>query len=68
VHDSGYSLKFKCVDPNVKGSDFYGPDGFNEMAGFPVRVKSNNTSHSAEDAKKLWELSEKLTNVNFKFQ
>lgn len=56
-----------AVDLNVKGGDFYGPDGFNEMKGFPVKVKSNDASHSAEDAVKLWEISEKLTNVNFKF-
>jgi len=53
------------VDPNVKGSEYYGPDGFNEMKGYPVLVKSNQASHNTEDAKKLWEVSEKLTGVNF---
>ena len=57
-----------AVDPNVKGGDYYGPDGFNEMKGFPVKVKSNNTSQKIEDAKKLWELSEKLTGVSFNFK
>lgn len=53
------------VDPNVKGSEYYGPDGFNEMKGYPVLVKSNKASHNREDAVKLWEVSEKLTGVNF---
>jgi NAD(P)-dependent dehydrogenase (short-subunit alcohol dehydrogenase family) len=55
------------VDENVKGGDYYGPDGFNEMKGFPVLVKSNATSHNLEDAKKLWEVSEKITGISFPF-
>jgi len=53
------------VDLNVKGSEYYGPDGFNEMKGFPVLVQSNAASHNAEDARKLWEISEKITGVSF---
>lgn len=53
------------VDENVKGGEFYGPDGFNEMKGFPVLVKSNSASHNLEDARKLWEVSEKITGVKF---
>lgn len=55
------------VDPNVKPAEYYGPDGFNEMKGDPVLVKSNKASHNLEDAKKLWEVSEKLTGVKFEF-
>ncbi len=54
-----------AVDPNVKGGEYYGPDGFNEMKGFPVLVQSNVASHNLEDAKKLWVVSEKLTGVKF---
>ena len=53
------------VDLNVKGGEYYGPDGFNEMKGFPVLVQSNAASHNAEDARKLWEISEKITGVSF---
>ncbi len=53
------------VDPNVKGGEYYGPDGFNEMKGYPVRVKSNPASHNIEDAKRLWEISEKLTGIKY---
>jgi len=54
-----------AVDPNVKGAEYYGPDGFREMKGFPVRVQSNKASYNLEDAKKLWEVSEKITGVKF---
>jgi NAD(P)-dependent dehydrogenase (short-subunit alcohol dehydrogenase family) len=55
------------VDPHVKGGEYYGPGGFNEMKGFPVRVQSNSASHSLQDARKLWEISEKITGVSFQF-
>ena len=52
------------VDPDVKGSEYYGPDGKKEYKGYPVLVPSNEASHNLEDAAKLWEESEKLTGVN----
>lgn len=54
-----------AVDENVKGGEFYGPDGKGEKKGYPVLVQSNKLSHSEEAAKKLWDLSEKLTGVHF---
>ena len=55
------------VDPNVKGGEYYGPSGFGEMKGDPVLVKSNNASHDQEDAKQLWEVSQKLTGITYEF-
>lgn len=55
------------VDENVKGGEFYGPDGFNEMKGFPVLVQSNAASHNLEDARKLWEVSEKITGISYQW-
>jgi NAD(P)-dependent dehydrogenase (short-subunit alcohol dehydrogenase family) len=55
------------VDTFVKTGDYYGPDGFNEMKGFPVHVQSNAASHSLDDARKLWEVSEKVTGITFRF-
>ena len=53
------------VDPQVKGSEYYGPDGKREWKGYPVRVPSNEASHNLQDAARLWEESEKLTGVKF---
>ena len=55
------------VDPKVKGSEYYGPDGKREWKGYPVVVPSNEASHSPEDAASLWEDSEKLTGVKFEW-
>lgn len=49
-----------------KGDQYYGPH--EGMKGFPVIMKSNEASHKKEDARKLWEVSEKLTGITFSFQ
>ena len=54
-----------AVDPEVKGGQFYGPNGLNEAFGYPVLVKSTPASHNRDNAKKLWEVSEKLTGVKY---
>jgi len=55
------------VDPEVKGGQYYGPDEMREMKGDPVLVQSTKASHNEENARKLWEVSEKLTGVKFEF-
>ncbi|WP_420640698.1 oxidoreductase [Candidatus Leptofilum sp.] len=57
-----------AVDPNVKGSDYYGPKGFMESRGYPILVQSNEASHNMADARRLWQLSEQLTGVQFEMQ
>lgn len=51
------------IDKNVKGGEYYGPDGKREMKGYPVLVQSIPASHDKDSARKLWEMSEKLTSV-----
>ena len=53
------------LDEFALGGQYYGPNSLTQMKGNPVIVKSNKRSHDLEDAKKLWEISEKL--VDFKF-
>ena len=56
-----------AVDPDVKGGDYYGPKGFlgTDKRGSPTKVESLENSHNIEDAKKLWDKSEKLTGITF---
>ncbi len=49
----------------VQGGDYFGPDGFSEMWGHPRKVGSTARSKDLADAARLWELSEKLTDVRF---
>jgi NAD(P)-dependent dehydrogenase (short-subunit alcohol dehydrogenase family) len=55
------------IDANVKGCDYFGPDGVGELFGYPVLVKSNAASHNVDDAKRLWAMSERLTGVRYLF-
>jgi NAD(P)-dependent dehydrogenase (short-subunit alcohol dehydrogenase family) len=54
-----------AVDPDVTNGDYYGPDGFMEVAGSPVPVESNAASHDEEVARRLWEVSMELTGVRW---
>jgi NAD(P)-dependent dehydrogenase (short-subunit alcohol dehydrogenase family) len=54
-----------ATDKQVKSGDYFGPDGWREMRGYPVKVQSNELSHDKEIGKKLWNVSEELTGVKF---
>lgn len=56
-----------AVDPNARGGEYYGPDGFVEQAGHPVRVDSSRRSRDREVARRLWQVSEDLTGVKYDF-
>lgn len=58
------SLRAAC-DPSAKGGDYYGPSGFAEWRGAPVKVKSTRRSHNRELAQSLWEASERATGVRY---
>lgn len=54
-----------AFDPDAKSGDYFGPAGFMEMKGYPVKVKSNRLSRNKENARKLWTISEELTGVKY---
>lgn len=54
-----------ATDPDAISGDYFGPDGFREMRGNPVKVKSNAMSLNAQKAEQLWTLSEKLTGIKY---
>lgn len=54
-----------ATDPDAKSGDYFGPDGFREMRGNPVKVKSNSMSLNVKKAEQLWTISEKLTGIKY---
>ena len=56
-----------AFDEDAEAGDYYGPAGFMEMRGYPVKVPTSDRSKNAETAAKLWDLSEELTGVSFDF-
>lgn len=54
-----------ALDPDAKGGEYYGPGGFRQYKGAPVKVGSNRNSRDPEKAKRLWDLSEKETGIKY---
>jgi NAD(P)-dependent dehydrogenase (short-subunit alcohol dehydrogenase family) len=50
---------------DVSGADFFGPDGLFEMRGSPTRVGTHKKAKNETDAQKLFEVSERLTGLQF---
>jgi len=54
-----------ALDTNVTGGDYYGPQGFREMKGKPGPANRADVAQNEEVAKKLWKVSEELTDCEF---
>ncbi|MGW3287221.1 SDR family NAD(P)-dependent oxidoreductase [Streptomyces sp. NPDC001002] len=54
-----------ATDPGVRGGEYYGPRGFQELRGYPVRVRSSEQSHDPGMQRDLWAASEELTGVTY---
>jgi len=56
---------FAAVADEVEPGGYYGPDGFQELKGFPKRVYPNPKRISTALQQKLWEVSRELTGVSY---
>jgi NAD(P)-dependent dehydrogenase (short-subunit alcohol dehydrogenase family) len=54
-----------ATDPGAQGGDYFGPRGFYEMRGYPVKVNTTSAARNELDARRLWEVSERMTGVSF---
>jgi len=54
-----------AFDPKARPGDYFGPGGFLELHGAPVKVKPSARLRDQESAQRLWAHSEALTGVNF---
>jgi hypothetical protein len=52
-----------ALDPEVRGGQFYGPDGWMEFKGRPILVKPHKRGRDMDLAKRVWEISENMTGV-----
>ncbi|OBH92503.1 SDR family oxidoreductase [Mycobacterium sp. E2733] len=57
---------YAAAAPQAQGGAFYGPKGFQELAGGGVRpAKVPERARNEADCERLWELSERLTGVSY---
>jgi NAD(P)-dependent dehydrogenase (short-subunit alcohol dehydrogenase family) len=53
--------------PGVRNGDYFGPNRFNQMRGYPKLVRGNRRSRDESVAARLWSVSEQLTDVRYSF-
>lgn len=58
-------ILYAATMKNVKGGEYYGPNGFLHMRGYPALEAGAPSSHSLENASKLWTLSEDTLDEKF---
>jgi NAD(P)-dependent dehydrogenase (short-subunit alcohol dehydrogenase family) len=56
---------YAATAPDVRGGDYYGPAGWQELRGYPTKVQSSDRSHDTAVAAKLWTVSEELTGMRY---
>ncbi|TDC78313.1 oxidoreductase [Streptomyces hainanensis] len=58
---------YAATEPGVAGGEFIGPDGPAELRGAPTRVRLAPRATEPETGRRLWDLSEQLTDVRYQF-
>jgi NAD(P)-dependent dehydrogenase (short-subunit alcohol dehydrogenase family) len=56
---------YAATAPQVKGGEYFGPDGPLGLRGNPKQVRSSNRSYDQAVAARLWKVSEELTGVRY---
>ena len=55
-----------ATDPGVQGGEYYGPRGFQQSKGHPKALSSSPQSYDVTLQRRLWALSEELTDIRFR--
>jgi NAD(P)-dependent dehydrogenase (short-subunit alcohol dehydrogenase family) len=65
--DRGALPSLYAATADVPGGSYAGPDGRNELRGDPQLVGMSARAQDPDDARRLWEASERLTGVTYAF-
>lgn len=56
---------YAATAPEARGGEYYAPDGFLQIRGYPRLARSSPQSHNEEVARRLWQVSEDLTGIQY---
>jgi NAD(P)-dependent dehydrogenase (short-subunit alcohol dehydrogenase family) len=56
---------YAALAKGLKGGEFIGPDGFQEMRGYPAEVDSDAYAKDKTIARRLWKVSEEMSNMYY---
>lgn len=65
ARDGALPILRAAVDPAAGGGDYFGPSGWFEYTGSPVRVDSSPASRDGAAQRRLWTRSEELTGISY---
>lgn len=66
--DGALPTLYAATMPDMPGGAYLGPDSRFETVGSPTFVSGNSESQDEAQAKRLWEVSERLTRVTYEWQ
>jgi len=58
-------ILYAATSPEIRGGEYIGPDGFLGQRGYPHKALLSRGSRNQDTAKRLWEVSEELTQIRF---
>ena len=58
---------YAASSPEIHGGEYVGPDGFLAQRGYPHLARTSKAAQDQATARRLWDVSEELTGVKFKF-
>jgi NAD(P)-dependent dehydrogenase (short-subunit alcohol dehydrogenase family) len=66
--EAALSMLYAVLGNDIKSGDYIGPTGFRDMIGQPGKIKPEPQALDKAVAKRLWEVSEKLTGEKFEIK
>jgi hypothetical protein len=63
--DGAWPQLFAATSPDAQPSTYYGPSRWLGLKGVPTVANMSGRARNVRDAKRLWEVSEKLAGVTF---
>ncbi|WP_338554519.1 oxidoreductase [Paenibacillus sp. KS-LC4] len=67
AHMGALPTLYAATAPTIKGGEYIGPDGRGGRKGYPKSAEIINKLYDAEISNRLWNISESLTGVSYKF-
>ncbi|MNO19052.1 short chain dehydrogenase [compost metagenome] len=67
AHMGALPSLYSATSPNIRGGEYIGPDGRGGRKGYPKSDPIINKLYQPNVSHRLWEVSEQLTGVAFKF-
>jgi NAD(P)-dependent dehydrogenase (short-subunit alcohol dehydrogenase family) len=58
-------ILYAATCPEIQGGEYIGPDGFLGQRGYPHRAWSSPSSRNLVKARRLWEVSQEMTSVQY---